>query len=1290
MANPLNLYATKVFSEHPLALWPLDDIADYVSLITNAQQNLSTWSATGVSSVVDANNPNVFSRTPPLAPHPEKNVNGIIATTDNNGLVTFTSPFSINPQNINAEQETFSIGVYVYSFEKIIDFRLGFRYTDPETLEVNEVIKAASFSTVLSWAFVSESFVLPENFSNLQVIFEIYYETDLSPYSFAVNGITVGQWAEEFQTKSFGVNLIDVPSDIPIPATKGIEAFPYGIPGNNGYYIANDNALAARNFGTPLVYGARSSTRITPKPNSPSLIVPGFGFMNRSGQFSRLTAEFWIKVDSFAILPRRIFGPISSEDGIYVEGPFLKLRIGELVASHFVGEWNRVMLIQIRLSPENADLIVNGEIVANLELDSKSYSFPASIVDSSRQDWLGFYAHEDVPFVSLDCVGVYPYEVAADLAKRRWIYGQAVQAPTGLKGLDSSSSIFVDYPFSKYAKNFYFPSSSNWSNGKIENLVVEKNDLKVPDYSLPEIRFTNQTLASWYKDMESYQDSADAKISLKPSSRWDNTDGHLYFENLNFLEEQTRSFYAVFESKRLTLDKAVLFEIKSSSKPEKIQVYYKGNPVTGSEEFPILTSQQGTTVVVSGQRHGLRTGANVFIGETGRIPNGNYQIFVISETEFSYQVAEIFAANVEEEIDEEIVYCYDATIFYSFFKPGVLSTGASSPQNVIEDIFYTATGHNVDKKFMAGIHLPRFVESKGEELANFFGTRQNISLFVGGTEELSYTFDGNIYTIGFANERNLRKISHLFNDFGIPVDYENVFDSFGLDVFDAGDEYFGNDPDYWDLALDGGDPFDFQSIKATEHIATYTVNPKLDAGAFRLDVGTEGYWADYVPLSYFSKETVDVFGKKQFRLDFVQINLDYPDIKRFDNFGKYDNSKNFVRAYVGFQYLRDSKNTIFDNFSNTERLGSDKVVFPQADWINTRYEIVDGAIVYPPPGVDIRGLSLNVYLEYQVDGIFSNPVKTRYVQIASQAFGSNPNSIGTKNGADLVPFRKSGQYFNYLSVAPFSIYKESTPYLYLTDTSGIEIKSSYKNNDFGISIPLNKDASPFFKLGSIQMSLKYGEKLFPEVPVKIFEIESANNYIKFFLVADSPSRTRGQLYAIDGNTNKLKGNLIFFNNGVAVKRPVFYANSWNVVAMSFPAFLDLGGPPSALRITSPIMFNNISFYQTSSADDEERFGFRQWFSVASFLGEPIEWGYWSGETLFGENVVPSGDQAFTWQEVLFLSTTVRQELNGERIYNIYTGTDRSIVESDQLFSIGKYQYKLYNGITWRQNSVNAV
>jgi hypothetical protein len=1291
MATPLNLYATKVFSEQPLGLWALDDKADYVSFLDPLDQDLSLWASAGVTSVVDATDDQLFSIVPPGIPFPEVKANGIISSSTSGGLVEFTSPFQLQPSNINPDLETFSFGLYVYSFIKIINLRLGFRYKDPDSQEIFEVIKAAALSPTLSWAMVSESFRLPKDFEDLELIIEVYYEDDQLPYEFVINAITAGQWAEEFQLKSFGISLEDIPSSIDIPTTQGLRAQAYGLPSSSGYYVADNNALVAKNLGVPLIFGTRNSTFITPKENSPSLIVPAFGFLNRSGQFNKLTAEFWIRAESRATEPRRIFGPIKSSDGLYMDGPFLRLKIGEAIGSHYIREWGRPMLLDIRVSPTIATLIINGEEAFSISLNPNVYRFGPSSQGGLDRDWLGFYAYEDVPVIQIDCVGIYPYEVPAIMAKRRWVYGQAVEVPLDIKGADSSSSIFVDYPFSKYAKNYGFPYSSKWSRGVTENLVTEKDEIRPPSYSLPEIRFSDRDQKQWIQDLKEYQSSGEPRISLRPNESWEDVEGHLFFSSLNLLETQTKSFYGVFESKEFSQDPQTLFEITDSINSNTLRIYTQGN-IAFPETSIILTKQDGNIVTISAVAHGLKTGSQVLVFGSERVSVGSYSVQVISDNEFSYVSDE--SKNISNGEDPDIKFIYDSTIYYSIFTK--LSNGQTK-----EDIFYKATGQKPNQKFFVGIDIPRFVKSRGGKIASFLGTRQRLSVYVAGNQKFSETFSGDIHRVGFCTQRNLDKIKHLFNNEGIPVDYENVFDKFGPSFFDAGASYFENDldengnaisppPAFWSLILDGGDPYDFSAITAEEHTASYTLLPKQNLDQFGLDIGVDSYWEDYVPLSYFAKKVPDGRGELSPEVTFLQFNIDYPEARIFQQ-GRYDTSNSLVRSYVSFQYLRSGANSITSNFRKTEGLDQTGVVRPRSDWMNTKYEVVDGSIIYPPEGIDLSNISINVYLEFVIRGINTNPVKIRSLQLSSQAYGHSPTRIGTKFGTELIPFARSGNYFNYKKAPALTIYKGSTPYLYNTSNSGIELRVPYSNKNLGgVSVPINKNFATFFKIGTMQMSLKYGQDLMPDIPVKIFELSHVDGSIGFYLSADSKNKKRGQIYAINEKTGRIQGNLVFFANGIPVKRPVLYPNSWIVLGISFPGFLNFSNFFGALRFTSPIMFNNISYFQTSKADDEERFGFRQWFAVRSQLGELVDWGFWAGKEIVGEELIDADGEKFDWQDVLFLSAVAREELDASNIYNIFTGTERIISETDTPLPVGSYQYSIYRNIRWSSRVVNPA
>ena len=92
-------------------------------------------------------------------------------------------------------------------------------------------------------------------------------------------------------------------------------------------------------------------------------------------------------------------------------------------------------------------------------------------------------------------------------------------------------------------------------------------------------------------------------------------------------------------------------------------------------------------------------------------------------------------------------------------------------------------------------------------------------------------------------------------------------------------------------------------------------------------------------------------------------------------------------------------------------------------------------MIYPNKSVDFNSLAIVYSLEFNSRGILTKPILLNRLQLASEALNDNfSNPIGTRFGINLFPFKQSGIYYNYKAKNPFSIYKESTPYLYLTAT----------------------------------------------------------------------------------------------------------------------------------------------------------------------------------------------------------------------------------------------------------------
>lgn len=1199
MSSALNLYATKVFAEHPLALWALDEPLGYISLLAESDQDLSNWTVEGAT-VVDGKDEDLFDEIPPKEPFPNSYVSGIIEGSPNDGNILLTSTLSIQPSDINPTLGSFAIGLYVFTFDRSVRVTIGYSYFNPEIDDDVEVIRATSLPGNRKWAFVSETFALPPNFSNLKPVIEFDYIATEIPYEIAVNGISFGQWAEEFHTTNLGSSPLPLPSNIPINS-NAVEAQPYGLPGLSAYYLSSDNILKAKNSGIPLVFGSSNSTVLSPNSNNPSLIVPGYGFLNQNGQHKSLTLEFWSNIQSNSYVPRRICGPITSDDGLYVDGPFIKMKVGQSVGTHLVGEWGRPMLINMRLTSDSASLLINGEEVITLEISPETVDYPEKEVNGEDFDWIGFYAYEDIPIIQLDCVGIYPYEIPSIVQKRRWVFGQGVEFPTNIKGSNPGNNILVDYSVSNYAKNFLYPQVGRWRDGFSENIVADKRTLSTPDYDLPQIKFSNKKLAEWYTDLENAQTSPDLFLNLRPTFDWGQTEGYILFRNLNFLRDGTKALYGVFQAIESNAEKQILFYLHNES--------------------------NNTSITIS-----LQSGA------------------------------------------------IDYTLRYR----------AANGQDV-EDIFYRTFNNITGQTFMVGLDIQKLSAYFGGKLASFLGTKQGIKVYVGGNPELSNSFSGNIYRIGFATPRNLQKIGHLFNFFGVAKDYENLFDLYPtLDIVDAGDEYFGEDETFWSQLFDGGDPYELDLPTKKTHTASYTLKAKDSLGTFSVDIGADSYWEDYVPLSYFGKFVLNNDGRTAYALDFLQFNIDYPKAQRFiDN--KYDTDGAIVKTYVSFQFLKSGANTNFQTFTQTEKLPSNGVISPGVDWLNTKYEILNDSIIYPPRGVALGNIALVTHIEVESQGIIAEPMTIRSLEYASQALGSQANKIDTRFGASIIPYRKLGKAFEYKAVRPFSTYKKTSPYLYLTSNSGIRMRHEYTpNNTQGMSIPINKNLSSFFKIDLLQMAIKYDEFLFPIAPVQIFEIQTKDEYLKFYLVADSNTRLRGQIYAIDDRTNRLKEGVVYYVDGNIVKRPILNVSSWTFLGISFEPPLDFGLSLGALRFTSPIMFNNISYYQPNEADELQRFGFRKWFAVRSEPDNPLTWGFWAGKDEDEEGDVVVINEGSTWREVLFLNDTEAIGPDASEIYKRFVGTNRFIVDSDTSLSLTNYESKFYKDVVWFTNTVDAV
>ena len=1240
MSTPSNLYAEKVFAEHPTGLWALDDRVDYVSLISEAQRDLSNslkWTVTGGTV-------SIYSQSVD-EPFINSYVHRIIATptSSESASVVAVSNEIMNLKDLNAYLKTFSVGGYFYSESGYIaGFEIGYRYED--TTSGDMVTHLKNYDTVINnnWVFISETFDTPPDDSKIQLVFKINFigGSEIED-AFLVNGLTFGQWSEEFSSTSLGVTPIDIPSTIAIAPQKAVVARCYGLQELDGYYLISENMLKAKNLGIPIVYGTSSLTALYPNGSNPSIIIPGLGFLNDSGKFKQYTLETWLRVNAYTNDRKRIIGPIASDDGIYVDGPSIGLKIGSEYKTYYVGEWTRPMLVHLRLGKDVASLVINGQEVISLDYDPETLDFPEMILNGKDQDWIGFYAHEDVFPIDIDCVAIYPYVVPTAVTKRKFVFGQGVEIPENINTSYSGTSVFIDYAFANYSANYEYPQIGSWKQAFNDNTLIQGKGLSVSKNPLPQILLSSKTQEELFSANDAVQISDPVNFfSFRPDSSWNTVSGHILFENFDFLKSSVSAFYGCFRLPQTSPQPQTFFRIEKENSNSYFAIELVNNQISYSINY-----------------------------------NGTLQ------TLYSPLVAE----------------------------PGEL----------------------VD----VGINIPAFVERFGDQASDFFGSLSDLRLYVGGKKNNTSTFTGKVYKIGFCTKYNFQKIRGLFNEIGVPVWNEDLFAVYQnnqLINIDGGIDTTSMPPSGSITstavgAISGGGVFIDEEDALIDHVASYTLVPNKVFDNYKLSVSANAYWEDHIPLTYFAESVIDKRGDQYFDLDFIQFNIDYPvtsktieietdpvdwtyaelaneyglpvqrtyeslDNYLFTGYNDYEDLKNkiakdyrydtdgaIVKSYVTFQYTELGANATPFYFTKTERPSKSGILVPGSDWMTTKYEVVDNMIIYPPAGVDFNDLSLVTHMDMNVKDSDIGNVIIKKLSYSSQALNeSDASPIGTRFGTPIYPYTKTGIYYDFKKQNPFSIYSGSSSYLYLTKTSGIQVKGKYDPLvNRGLLIPINTSRANDFKAIAMQMAVRFDGDYFPYAPTQIFEIESKTAYLKFYMVASDPSGRRAKIYAIDAKTGLVQNGIGFYWNGKIVKEPVLTLQEWGFLGISFADSLIFSSFEGAIRLTGPLLFNSISYYQSTNLQEVQNISERPWFRVKVLNNEGLDWEFWDS---------PS----FNWNKVLVLAETSYYGVNPAEVYKSYTGTNKIVVGDDTPVTLKNYAYAVYTNVNWAKYVVDPV
>jgi hypothetical protein len=1163
MANTLsNLYVERASSEHPLALWSLNEENDYFSLISDEERKLylfNQWEivegeATSYPSEGLLNTPFINSDTIKFeAFAPDSQTGSFFAKGKFNFIPRLAQGF-----------ESLSFGFFAYvDSARIETVSFGYTFLDFENNE-QEVVSTFPISVQGGWEQFLDTFVMPpSNAQNAKFIIRFTTRTGgiEGDYNVYLNGIAAGHWAEDFMSTSFGVTPSSMPADIALPSTlKVYPAFPYGGSGDVAYYISSSNRLRSKNFGIPLVYGSSEVTKVYPNNvggvDYPSLIFPGYGFLNQRGKNNDYTVEMWLRINSASSSTKKIFGPIASEDGLYVDGSFLTLRIGNAYGSHFVGEWYRPMLIHIRIVKGTAVVVINGEEVISLDVDDALENLPQETLDNKNQDWLGVYAYQDIPLIDMDSFSIYPYGIPTQVSKRRFVWGQAVPPPEQTNSAVNAVTAFNDYAFANYAANYNYPDFANWRQAFFSNVNTDARALRMPQYQLPAFRLVDRTVQDLFNELQNIQATSDSDDQLNRKyftlGLDESPEEHLYFEDLQTLNDKVSTVYGVFKTNGLDINKP-LIKITNKNSKDSIAILINGTEITYVSDINNVITVIATKTVAVNKK--FTVGIN--------LKNmSNKEIFGIK----------------------------------AFF-----TDTASLDMYVAGDGTSKFTGKIYKVGFDAGYNNKNIESYYGSDGAFLHGEITAEAMY---KHTANYTLVPiNKYGVFFADIA----VSGYWEDY-VPLSYfaKYVLDSSGNKRYDLDFLQFNLDfpePNSQTVIEEVGE-WDYAALKAR-----YSSPQLLQYRDLNNKFFTK--WENYQDMSEDSVKT-------------IFFNTENATLRSYISFQQLTDgaNKNLIdfeeKAKPLANEVVDPDTSSFDWTKTAYEITTGSIIYPP----KTVRRLVNNVQQNKP--INFKNLAIVYHLDFKSEGIVHQPIKIKELQLASQVFErTRLTPVGSKFGVPVFYYNKPGFYFDLKGKNPIATYKKSTPHLYLNRQSGWKLRGDFDlNTDRGLAMPINRSAAKNTEVSSVQLWVRFSEKEFPGERVKIFSITHNFGVYDFYMEGD-PSLLRAEIFGIQKETGELLKDLNYFVNGKKMIKPYIVKEEWAVLSVEFPDLLNFSGKAGVLNLNGPLTYNNMSYNLATNLERNISIEERTWEDLQVLRTAKINAAVSSGKTWYFSQTTPN-------------------------------------------------------------------
>ena len=273
-----------------------------------------------------------------------------------------------------------------------------------------------------------------------------------------------------------------------------------------------------------------------------------YGMYTNSGKYSSYTAEFWMRIDPRTSESKKIWGTLNTFDGLWVEDNYITLVVNGQSRSYAVENWYRPMLVAVTYTPEQSRLVINGQEVIKMYHDVEGIDFSSLDPNYDNETGLfGFATNESIQLYEVDAIALYSYVVPDDVLKRRFVWGQGVEAESDFSKIYKTNKAYIDYAYAEYDNNVLYPDLFNWGNASLNNLVVDNQSIRTPNFDLPEMFIDGRNQELLFMENLFSQIKRDKPFfAFRPEFDWDQP-SYFYFDNINKLSEPVQAVYGVFE-----------------------------------------------------------------------------------------------------------------------------------------------------------------------------------------------------------------------------------------------------------------------------------------------------------------------------------------------------------------------------------------------------------------------------------------------------------------------------------------------------------------------------------------------------------------------------------------------------------------------------------------------------------------------------------------------------------------------------------------------------------------------